>query len=313
MTTPTLHAPRHAARPSNDVRAEQRPRRRRRRRPWQIVAELFMLSVALIWLLPVVFALYVGLRPIEETNKYGYVSIAHSLTLTNFIEAWRQSNILGYFWNSFVITAPAVVVTLFFASAIAFVVSRRSSKLNLALLILFTAGNLLPQQVIITPLYRLYLMIPLPAFLSPSGYMYNSIFGLIVINVIFQMGFCVFVLSNYMKTVPQEMYEAAIVDGASLWTRYWSLTLPTIRPALAALATLLTTWIYNDFFWAISLISTGRLRPITSALTDLKGEFVANQNMIAAAALLAALPTLVIFILLQKQFVAGLTLGSTKG
>lgn len=288
-------------------------RPRHKRRPWMIVAEVFMMGAAALWILPVLFALYVALRPIEETNKYGYVSIAHTLNLDNFIEAWQRSDILVYFKNSLLITAPAVIITLFLASALAFIITRKSSKLNLILLMVFTAGNLLPQQVIITPLYRLFLMIPLPEFLSASGTMYNSIFGLIVINVAFQIGFCVFVLSNYMKTIPHEMYEAAIVDGASLWVRYWQLTLPTIRPALAALATLLTTWIYNDFFWAITLISTGKLRPITSALTDLQGEFVANQNMIAAAALLAALPTLVIFILLQKQFVAGLTLGSTKG
>jgi multiple sugar transport system permease protein len=282
-------------------------------RPWKVVAEVFMFSCAVLWLLPVLFALYVSLRPITETNRLGYVSLPESLTFNNYIEAWQQSNIWGYFVNSVLITLPGVVITLFLASSVAFVITRINFKLNIALLMLFTAGNLLPQQVIITPLYRLYLMIPLPEFLSASGTMYNSIFGLIVINVVFQMGFCVFVLSNYMRTIPQEMYDAALVDGASLWTRYWSLTLPTIRPALAALATLLTTWIYNDFFWAITLISTGKKRPITSALTDLQGEFVANQNMIAAAALMAAVPTIIIFILLQKQFIAGLTLGSTKG
>jgi multiple sugar transport system permease protein len=284
-----------------------------RMRPWKIVAEVFMFSCAVLWLLPVLFALYVSLRPIEETNKLGYVSLPKSLTFQNYIEAWHQSDILTYFINSVLITLPGVVITLFLASGVAFVITRINFKLNIALLMLFTAGNLLPQQVIITPLYRLYLAIPLPDFLSASGTMYNSITGLIVINVNFQVGFCVFVLSNYMRTIPQEMYDAALVDGASLWTRYWNLTLPTIRPALAALATLLTTWIYNDFFWAITLISTGKKRPITSALTDLQGEFVANQNMIAAAALMAAIPTLIIFIVLQKQFIAGLTLGSTKG
>jgi multiple sugar transport system permease protein len=89
--------------------------------------------------------------------------------------------------------------------------------------------------------------------------------------------------------------------------------MPLCRPALAALATLLTTWIYNDFFWAITLISNGNKRPITSALQNLQGQFVTNQNMIAAAALLAAVPTLVVFVLLQKQFIAGLSLGSSKG
>src|SRR3569833_328057 len=112
-----------------------------------------------------------------------------------------------------------------------------------------------------------------------------------------------------MKTVPVEMDESALLDGASLWTRYWRVTIPLVRPALAALATLLTTWIYNDFFWAITLISTGDKRPITSALANLQGQFVANQNMIAAAALIAALPTVLIYVLLQKQFIAGLALG----
>jgi multiple sugar transport system permease protein len=109
------------------------------------------------------------------------------------------------------------------------------------------------------------------------------------------------------------MFEAAVMDGASAWTRYRKLTLPLCRPALAALATLLTTWIYNDFFWAITLMSSGDKRPITSALANLQGQYVSNQNLIAAAAMLTAIPTLVVYICLQKQFVAGLSLGSSKG
>ena len=124
------------------------------------------------------------------------------------------------------------------ASAVAYVVSRLNFRFNIALLILFTAGNLLPQQVIITPLYRLYLAIPLPHFLSDSGLLYNSYFGLIVINVSFQLGFCVFVMSNYMKTIPMELTEAAMVDGASVWRQYWQIIMPLCRPPLAARAPL---------------------------------------------------------------------------
>ena len=279
----------------------------------RILAQAFMITATVLWLVPILFALYVSLRPYSETSKYGYVSLPHHLTLSNYVSAWSQSGMWRFFLNSVWITVPAVIVTLFLASTVAFVVTRVNLRVNIALLIMFTAGNLLPQQVIITPLYRLYLLIPVPHVLSGSGLLYNSIFGLIVINVSFQLGFCVFVLSNFMKTMPAEIYEAALVDGASLWTRYWRLTLPLCRPALAALATLLTTWIYNDFFWAITLISTGNERPITSALANLKGQFVSDQNLIAAAALMAAVPTLIVFILLQKQFVAGLTLGATKG
>jgi multiple sugar transport system permease protein len=276
-------------------------------------AQLFMIVMTLLWITPILFALYVALRPISETNKLGYVSLPHHLTLSNFADAWTQSDMWKFFLNSVWVTVPAVLITLFLAACVAYVVSRLSFRFNIPLLILFTAGNLLPQQVLITPLYRIYLSVHLPAWLSGSGLLYNSYAGLILINLSFQLGFCVFVLSNYMKSIPGEMYEAAVVDGASLWTRYWRLTLPLCRPALAALATLLTTWIYNDFFWAITLVSHGNRRPITSALANLQGQFVSNQNLIAAAALMAAIPTLVVYILLQKQFIAGLSLGSSKG
>jgi multiple sugar transport system permease protein len=287
--------------------------RRRRSTAGSIAAQIFMIVMILAWITPVLFALYVALRPEAETNKYGYVSLPHHITLSNFANAWSQSDMWHFFLNSLYITVPAVIITLLLASAFAYVVSRLRFRFNIPLLVLFTAGNLLPQQVVITPLYRIYLAIHLPQWMTGSGLLYNSYLGLVVINIAFQLGFCVFVLSNYMKTLPTELDEAAIVDGASVWRRFWSLTLPLCRPALAALATLLTTWIYNDFFWAITLISTGNKRPITSALANLQGQFVTNHNMIAAAALLAAIPTLVVYVLLQKQFIAGLALGSTKG
>jgi multiple sugar transport system permease protein len=292
---------------------EPHPRRPLRLRLSGGAVQLFMLVMTVLWVTPIVFALYVALRPIEETNRLGYVSLPHHLTLANFADAWTQSDMWRFFLNSVWVAVPAVLLTLFLSSCVAYVVSRLSFRFTIPLLILFTAGNLLPQQVLITPLYRIYLAIHLPHWISGSGLLYNSYAGLILINLSFQLGFCVFVLCNYMKTVPVEIDEAALLDGASLWTRFWRLTLPLCRPALAALATLLTTWIYNDFFWAITLISTGNKRPITSALANLQGQFVANQNMIAAAALIAAIPTLVVYVVLQKQFVAGLSLGSSKG
>lgn len=288
-------------------------RRRSRVRPGRVAAQVFMISATVLWAIPILFALYVSLRPVSDTSAHGYFSLPHGLTFSNFANAWTQSDMLKFFINSVWITVPAVIITLVLASAVAFVLTRINIRINIALLIIFTAGNLLPQQVLITPLYRLYLMIHVPTWISDSGLLYNSLLGLVVINVAFQLGFCVFVLSNYMRSLPEEMYEAALVDGASLWTRFWRLTLPLIRPALAALATLLTTWIYNDFFWAIVLIQQGDRRPITSALANLQGQFVSNQNMISAAALIAAIPTLVVYVLLQKQFIAGLALGSAKG
>jgi multiple sugar transport system permease protein len=103
------------------------------------------------------------------------------------------------------------------------------------------------------------------------------------------------------------------VDGASVWKTYYAIIMPLTRPALAALATLQVTWIYNDFFWALVLMKTADRFPITSAMNNLKGQFFTDNNLVAAGSLMIAIPTLVVFFALQKQFVAGLTLGSTKG
>jgi len=120
-------------------------------------------------------------------------------------------------------------------------------------------------------------------------------------------------MSSYMKTIPKEISESAMVDGASVFRHYWNVILPLLRPPLAALSVLMTTWIYNEFFWAIVLIKSDSKRPITSALGRLQGEFVTDFNLLAAGAIMAALPTLIIFFILKRQFVSGLTLGSTKG
>src|SRR5579872_5537560 len=105
-------------------------------KPWgQISAQLFLISASILWLLPIGFALYVALRPYSETQRLGYVSLPHSLTLTNFTDAWTQSDMLRFFLNSVYITVPAVIITLALASALAFVLSRINVKVNIALLI----------------------------------------------------------------------------------------------------------------------------------------------------------------------------------
>jgi multiple sugar transport system permease protein len=288
-------------------------RERRRKRLRRAGLHAFLIVMSLVWLAPLAWAVYTSFRPYSETSRLGYVSIGGEYNLNNYIDSWTQGEIVKYFINTAIILVPAVLIVLLLASMMAFAVSRYSWRFNLALLMLFTAANLLPPQVIITPLFRMFLLLPLPSFLSDNGVFYDQYAGIMVIHVAFQLGFCTFVLSNYMKTLPKELNEAAIVDGAGVWRTFWSVILPLTRPALAALATLQVTWIYNDFFWALILMFTGDKRPITSALNQLKGQFFTDNNLVAAGALMVALPTLIVFFVLQKQFVRGLTLGSTKG
>jgi multiple sugar transport system permease protein len=281
---------------------------------WQRYAlHLVLISLAIVWLFPILWTLFTALRPYGDVIADGAVAWPKHLSFDNFLTAWDAGSLPKYFVNTIVVAVPGVILTLWVSSMLAYVFSRFSFRLNLPLLMMFTAGNLLPPQVIIVPLYRIYLALPLPRLISDSGLLYDSLFGIVLIHVIFQTGFCTFVLSNYMRTISRELTEAALVDGASLWTIYRRIILPLCRPALAALATLEFTFIYNDFFWALVLLKSGDKRPITSALNNFQGSFFTDQNVLAAMSFMVALPTIVVYLVLSKQFVRGLTLGSTKG
>jgi multiple sugar transport system permease protein len=287
--------------------------RRSRVRLSRILLYAFISLTALLWLVPIAGTIFASLRPFAETIRDGFFSWPQSLTFDNYRNAWEQGDILRKYWNTVVILVPALVFTLFFASMVAFICSRFSWRFNILMLSIFTAGNLLPQQIIIQPLFQFYNRVELPDWLSNSGKLNGSVLGLILIHVAFQSGFCTFVLSNYMKLLPKSLNDAARIDGAGVWKQYWQIIMPLTLPAIAALATLEFTWIYNDFFWAVVLEQQGADRPITSSLANLGGEFVRDDNLIAAASMFVALPTLIVYFALQRYFIAGLTIGAEKG
>jgi len=288
---------------------------RAQRRLSRVALYIFLTALAIIFAWPLLYTVYTALRPFGEivNNPNGAFSTPATLNLNNFITFWNSADYPHFFWNTMVITLPAIVLTLWVSSMLAFAISRFSWRFNLLVLMIFTAGNLLPPQVIIVPLYRLYNLLPVPAPFSDNGIMYDQVLGLILIHATFQTGFCTFVLSNYMKTLSKELVEAAMIDGAGIFTIYSRVVMPLVRPALAALGTLLFVWIYNDFFWSVMLFKSGDKRPITAALNNLSGTFFTDPTLVAAGSLMAAIPTIVIYLLLQRYFISGLTLGSAKG
>jgi multiple sugar transport system permease protein len=285
---------------------------KRKRRRKRIVLQVFLIFVAVGWLFPLLWAVFNSFRDYAYTQTNGYASIG-GFTFDNYLDAWRRGNFTTHFKNSLIITIPVVLFTLALASGVAFVVSRFSFRFNLAMLGFFTAANLLPPQALLIPVFRMFREIPVPDFISESDTLLDSHLGLILVNIAFQTGFCAFVLSNYMKTLPRELYEAAQVDGASVFRQFISVTLPLCRPALGALAALEVVFIYNEFLIATALLQTGDKFPITSALNNLRGEFFVDTNLLSAGSVIIAIPPIVVFLVLQRQFVRGLTLGSTKG
>lgn len=271
----------------------------------------FIALFAIIWIFPILWTVWTSLRPYNDIISYGIFSWPRHLNFDNYFNAIREMQIGKYLLNSLIVTVPSVLLTLFFGSLVAFVVTRYKYKFNLTLLLLFTAGNMLPIVLTYIPVFWMFIWVG--ELFGNRNMLYNNYGGLILVHVGFQVGFATFVLSSYMKTIPKEISESATIDGANVFRHYWNVILPLLRPALAALSVLMTTWIYNEFFWALVLMSDDAKRPITSALRRLQGQYVTDFNLLAAGAIIAAAPTVIMFFVLRKQFIAGLTLGSTKG
>ena len=291
-------------------------RPKERIRPARIVLHVFLITMAIAWLIPIGTAIYNSFRFYEaDTQPNGVFAAPTALTLENYRDAWSVGEMGKTFGNTAFIVIPSIFFILLLSSAVAFACTRFSWRFNVSFLVLFTAGNLMPQQVMFQPLFQFFKRVPWPDALSDSntGNLLGTKIAVIFVHVAFQTGFCTFVLANYMKTIPKELSEAASVDGAGVLRQYFQVILPLTRPALAALGTLEFTWLYNDFFWGANLLSQGDQRPVTSSIAVLNGQYATDFNLIAAASIIIALPTLIVYLLLQKQFISGLTLGANKG
>jgi multiple sugar transport system permease protein len=263
---------------------------------------VLMLILTVIWLLPFFSSILTALRTQDEISLNGFWAIPDVITFDNFGEAWDRGNVSRYLGNSFIITLPSLFATLLLSSMAAYALARYKFRGSTLLYFMFVAGTMLPFQILLLPVFRL----------TNELKIYNTHWALIAIHTAFQMGFCTFVLRNFMRTVPTEILEAAKVDGSSDFRIWWQFMLPLSLPSLAALGTLEFTWIFNDYLWAVILIQNDSLKPVTTGLASLQGQYTTNWPVITAGSLLAIVPTLFVFAFLQRYFIQGLTLGSGK-
>ena len=161
---------------------------------------------------------------------------------------------------------------------------------------------MLPFQLLMLPVFKI----------SNFLRIYDTYFALIMMHMAFQLGFCTFFLRNFMMTIPHQLGEAARIDGCSEFGIYGRIYLPLSLPAMAAVGTLEFTWIFNDYLWALVLLKNNDLKPVTTGLSTLQGEYFTSWNVLISGSLLAAIPTIIVFIFLQRYFIEGLTMGSSK-
>ncbi|NTX30772.1 carbohydrate ABC transporter permease [Burkholderia pyrrocinia] len=257
-----------------------------------------------LWLVPLLAVLVTSVRSTDEVMAGHYWGWPKQFAFVdNYGMALTQTPMLHYFANSILITLPSVAASILLASLAGHALANYRFRGNVVLLGLFVAGNFVPIQILMIPVRQIMLGIGL----------YNTVWALVLFHTAFQTGFCTLFLRNFIRELPFELIEAARVEGASEWAIYWRVVLPLVRPALAALAILVFTFVWNDYFWALCLTQGDDAAPITVGVAALKGQWTTAWNLVSAGSVLAALPSVAMFFAMQKHFVAGLTFGATKG
>jgi multiple sugar transport system permease protein len=258
----------------------------------------------LLWLLPLIAVMMTSARSMADINGGNYWGIPSEwMFFENYTMVFTQTPMLRYLLNSLIITLPAVFGAVALSTLAGYALAKYKFRGNVALFAAFIAGNFVPFQI---------LMIPVRDLTISMG-LYDTASGLILFHIAFQTGFCTLFMRNFIVGLPDELIEAARVEGVSEWQIFWHVVLPLVRPALAALSVLVFTFIWNDYFWALVLVQSDEVRPITAGISALKGQWMASWQLIAAGSVIAALPPVILFFAMQRHFIAGLTLGATKG
>ena len=261
------------------------------------------LPIALVlWLFPLLGVALTSLRPASDLAQGNYFGMPSGIAWENYAYIFTQTPIGQYMINSLWVTIPTVIGAVGLSLMTGFALAVYGFRGNILIFFMFVAGNFVPFQILMVPVRDMTLQLG----------MYDTWYGLALFHIAFQTGFCTLFMRNFIKALPFELIEAARVEGVKEWRIFWFIVLPLMRPAIAALSVLVFTFIWNDFFWATVLTQGVDSQPITAGLSSLNGQWIAQWHLVSAGSILAALPPVAMFFLMQKHFIAGLTLGAVN-
>lgn len=284
--------------------------RARRFSPSRIVIYLLLILFGIIFLIPVYVMLSSSFKTFAEVQDLSKMwSLPSSINLDSFKAAWSgipEKGLRGLnrnLLNSILLTVPATIISSMLGSINGYVLSKwRFPGANLIFWILLF-GMFIPYQSILIPLTQTL------AFIGLGG----TLWGLILVHVVYGIPITTLIFRNYYAEVPTEMIEAARIDGAGILGTYWYVMFPLSLPGFVVVIIWQFTNIWNEFLFAVTTLQKPELQPITVALRNLSGSQIKEWNVVMAGTLIAAVPTLIIYILLGRYFIRGLLAGSVKG
>lgn len=261
-----------------------------------------LIAYAVIIVVPILVVVFGSLKSQQGifSNPLGPPT---SPQTSNYSDVWK-AGLPRAFRNSAIVTGSSVFCTVLFASLAGFAVARMRGWRANVLLGFFTLGLAIPAQVSIVQQFALFKDLGLT----------DSLFGLVVVETAVTLPVAVFILAGFMRTLPGELFEAAIVDGASNWRLYRSIVMPLSLPSVAAVTTFLFVIHWNDLQYPLLFLPTrDDLWTLPRQLVGLRGEYLTNYPVLFAGVLVASTPVVIAYVLLQRWFVAGMTSGAVKG
>ncbi len=272
-------------------------------RAWQVSYQSLLPVALILWLLPLIAVALFSVKPAADFAGGNYWNMPSAFAgVENYGKVFLDSDMPRYLLNSILITVPTVIGCVALSAMTGFALGIYRFRANLLVFFMFVAGNFVPFQILMVPVRDLTLNMGL----------YNTKTGLVLFHIAFQTGFCTLFMRNFIRALPFELIEAARVEGIAEWRIFWFIVLPLMRPAIAALAVLIFTFIWNDYFWAVVLTQGAESQPVTAGITSFNAQYRAAYHLMSAGSIVAALPPVAMFFLMQKHFIAGLTLGAVK-
>ena len=271
-----------------------------------------MLGIFAVWyLLPLFIMLTTSLKSLDEIRTGSLVALPREITFDAWATAWSGActgiqceGLRPYFWNSVLLAVPAVLISSLIGAMNGYVIAQWRFKGANLIFSLMLFGCFIPFQVVLLPMARML------GIMNIAG----TIPGLIFVHVIYGIGFTTLFFRNYYVTIPAELTKAAKIDGAGFFRIFWSIFLPLSLPIIVVTVIWQFTQIWNDFLFGVSFSQAGT-QPVTVALNNIVNSTtgVKEYNVDMAAAIIAALPTLLVYVVAGKYFIRGLTAGSVKG
>jgi raffinose/stachyose/melibiose transport system permease protein len=270
-----------------------------------VISQLHMHTGLILWglfcIFPLVWIMLTSLKSTPELYRSPF-GIPEAWKWTNYRDAWVYAKMGTYFLNSVFVTALSTVLVLFLSSTFAFALARFDFPLKGAVWAYVLFGFLIPHSI---------LLIPLAIFSRTLG-IYNNLGGLALIYAAVGIPWNTFFLRAFMETIPRELEEAAIMDGAGMWGVFWNVIIPLSQPALATMATfhILASW--SEYILALVLTGTTESRTLPVGISLLEGHFTSNEPGVAAGMMITIVPVVVAFALLQRYVIKGIIAGAIK-